>query len=71
MKKIVSILLVLTLLVNIFGFGFMNIRAGAEVLTAIGLGIIGLVSGYIGTGLGGLLADSTDDYINRLSNAQR
>ncbi len=71
MKKIVSILLVLTLLVNIFGFGFMNIRAGAELATAAVVTILGLVSGFVGTGLGGLLANATDDFINRLSDSQK
>ncbi len=65
MKKILSILLVLTVLVNVIGFGFLNINASAELATAVGVGILSIVGGYVIGGLSGLAGDGIRDNFNK------
>ena len=37
MKKIISVVLILTIIFNVFGFGFLNVRSSAEAGVAIGV----------------------------------
>ncbi|MBP3857654.1 MAG: hypothetical protein IK990_18790, partial [Ruminiclostridium sp.] len=60
MKKIISILLVLTVLVNVIGFGFFNVHSEAVFVEVASGVVLSLVAGAILGGLSGLAADAIE-----------
>lgn len=75
MKKLISILLVLIVLVNVIGFGFLNVRSKAnpiayailEVVKNTAIGIVGGATGYAAFGTGEAMGEvSTQYYLNEI-----
>ena len=75
MKKIVSVVLVVTVIVNVLGFGFLNVRSKAnpiayailEVVKNTAIGIVGGATGYAAFGTGEAMGEvSTQYYLNEI-----
>lgn len=64
MKKIISAVIVITIVINVIGAGFLNVRASAEVATAV---VVSLCSVIIGV-LSGIAGDAITRSVPELEN---
>lgn len=69
MKKIVCFALIFTILINVLGFGFMDVKASAVLTEAAAVGILSIVGGVVIGGLASLAGKAVEDNAPRIATA--